>query len=210
MMNYQNNTYRKDDRNLIPPTMSPSYQGFLNTLVKENDVILLDTCTILKGEPFELLLKDLILILRRNNKQITVLQSVMEELRSLSAGTDAVKRAKALRALEVLRILQNNNVVVLRGSPNTEGSGGEGIIKYVSKNIYDKNICVLTQSGDLAADCALFRQIRSCPMTYTVTVKRISNTYGQINSFDPTGPRVEAPRTGSGTSCTDLYKTLGL
>ena len=82
MMNYQNNRYTTKDSKLIPPTMSPSYQGFLNTLVKGNDVILLDTCTILKGEPFELLLKDLIMVLRRNNKQITVLQSVMEELRS--------------------------------------------------------------------------------------------------------------------------------
>lgn len=210
MMNYQNNRYTTNDQKLIPPTMSPSYQGFLNTLVKENDVILLDTCTILKGEPFELLLKDLILILRRNGKQITVLQSVMEELRALAASSDGAKRTKALRALDLLRILQDNNIVILRGSPNTDASGGEGIIKYVSKNIYDKNICVLTQSGDLASDCALFSQIRSCPMTYTVTVKRISNVYGQINSFDPTGPRAEIPRTKTGTSCTDIYKTLGL
>ena len=210
MMNYQNNRYTTNDQKRIPPTESPSYQGFLNTLVKENDVILLDTCTILKGEPFDLLLRDLVLILRRHNKQITVLQSVMEELRSLAAGADAVKRAKAIHGLEVLRLLQNNNVMVLRGSPNAEASGGEGILKYVSKNIYDKNICVLTQSGDLASDCALFRQIRSCPMPYTVTVKRISNTYGQINSFDPAGPQMEMSRTKTETSTTKLYKILGL
>ena len=59
MMNYQNDTYRKDNRSQIPPTESPSYQGFLNTLVKGNDVILLDACTVMKGEPFEQLLKDL-------------------------------------------------------------------------------------------------------------------------------------------------------
>lgn len=210
MMNYQNNRYTTNDHKLIPPTESPSYQGFLNTLVKGNDVILLDTCTIMKGESFEQLLKDLILILQRNNKQITVLQSVMEELRSFVSSADTTKRAKAIRGLEVLRVLQTAGLVVLRGSPNAENSGGEGIIKYVSKNIYDKNICVLTQSGDLAADCGLFRQIRSCPMTYTVTVKRISNTYGQINSFDPTGPRTEAPRAKTSASCTDIYKTLGL
>ena len=219
MMNYQNNryfnnyttnTYSANNHNPVPPTESPSYLGFLNTLVKENHVILLDTCTILKGEPFERLLQNLITILQRHGKQITVLQSVMEELRAISTGPDSVKRAKALRALECLRLLQINNVVVLRGSPNTESSGGEGIIKYVSKNIYDKNICVLTQSGDLAADCALFQQIRSCPMPYTVTVKRISNLYGQLNNFDPAAPRVEAPRAKSDASYTNLYKTLGL
>ena len=80
MMNYQNDTYRKDNRSQIPPTESPSYQGFLNTLVKGNEVILLDACTVMKGEPFEQLLKDLILILQRNNKQITMLQSVMETI----------------------------------------------------------------------------------------------------------------------------------
>lgn len=211
MMNYQNNTYRKDNYSLIPPTESPSYQGFLNTLVKGNDVILLDACTVMKGEPFEQLLKDLILVLQRNDKQITVLQSVMEELRSFAASSDAVKRAKAIRGLELLRILQNGGVVVLRGSPNTEGSGGEGIIKYVSKNIYDKNICVLTQSADLDTDCALFRRIRSCPMPYTVTVKRISNQYGQLNSFDPAGPRPEATRVAQTEDpCTKMFKILGL
>lgn len=211
MMNYQNNTYRKDNYSLIPPTESPSYQGFLNTLVKGNDVILLDACTVMKGEPFEQLLKDLILVLQRNDKQITVLQSVMEELRSFAASSDAVKRAKAIRGLELLRILQNGGVVVLRGSPNTEGSGGEGIIKYVSKNIYDKNICVLTQSADLDTDCALFRRIRSCPMPYTVTVKRISNQYGQLNSFDPVGARPEATRVAQTEDpCTKMFKILGL
>ena len=80
----------------------------------------------------------------------------------------------------------------------------------MARNIYDKNICVLTQSGDLAADCGLFRQIRSCPMPYKVTVKRISNLYGQINSFDPAAPRGEAPMAKADTSCADLYKALGL
>lgn len=211
MMNYQNNTYRKENCSQIPPTESPSYQGFLNTLVKGNEVILLDACTVMKGEPFEQLLKDLILILQRNNKQITMLQSVMEELRSFVSSADTAKRAKATNGLELLRVLQIAGLVVLRGSPNAERSGGEGIIKYVSKNIYDKNICVLTQSGDLAADCALFSQIRSCPMPYKVTVKRISNQYGQLNSFDPAGPRPEATRvTGTEDSCAKMFRILGL
>lgn len=218
MTNYQNNRYSANNQNLVPPTMSPSYQSFLNTLIKTNDVILLDACTIVKGEPFELLLKDLITVLRRHGKQITVLQSVMEELRNMSVGADVQKRAKAIRALDLIRILQNNNIVILRGSPNTEESGGAGIIKYVSRNIYEKNILVLTQSGDLAADCALFGQIRSCRMEYAVTVKRISNLYGQINSFDSTGPRAEsAPAertpvrsTNANSQFSDLYRKLGL
>lgn len=218
MMNYQNNRYPSNSQNLIPPTMSPSYQSFLNTLVKSNDMILLDTCTILKGDAFEMLLKDLILILRRNNKQITILQSVMEELRSLSVGTDPRQRTKAARALDLLRILQSNGVIILRGSPNAEESGGAGIIKYVSKSIYEKNILVLTQSGDLAADCSLFSQIRSCRMEYTVTVKRISNQYGQLNSFNSPDSRSEsAPvdrpsnRNATATSqYSDLYRKLGL
>lgn len=218
MMNYQNNRYPTNNQNMVPPTKSPSYQAFLNTLVKTNDVILLDTCTVTKGEPFEMLLKDLITVLRRHGKQITVLQSVMEELRSMSAGPDLQKRAKATRALDLIRILQNNNIVILRGSPNTEESGGAGIIKYVSRNVYEKNILVLTQSGDLAADCGLFSQIRSCRMDYTVTVKRISNLYGQINSFDSTGPRAEsAPQecvptrsANANSQFSDLYRKLGL
>lgn len=218
MMNYQNNRYSANSQNLIPPTMSPSYQSFLNTLVRSNDVILLDACTILKGEAFEMLLKDLIMILRRNDKQITILQSVMEELRSMSASTDARKREKANRALELIRILQNNGVIILRGSPNAEESGGAGIIKYVSKNIYEKNILVLTQSGDLAADCSLFSQIRSCRMEYTVTVKRIFNQYGQLNSFNSLDSRTEAvhaervsARNNAGSSqYSDLFRKLGL
>lgn len=218
MMNYQNNRYTTGSQNIIPPTMNPSYQAFLNSLVKSSDVILLDTCTILKGDAFELLLKDLILILRRQNRQITILQSVMEELRSMSAGADAQKRMKATHALDLLRILQNNGVVIFRGSPNTEESGGAGIIRYVSKNIYEKNILVLTQSADLAADCGLFSQIRSCRMEYAVTVKRISNPYGQINSFNGTDSRTEQ-RTGERPSVrnttgssqySDLYRKLGL
>ena len=189
MMNHQNNRYAASSQNLISPTMSPSYQSFLEALVRRNDVILLDTSTILKGESFEMLLKDLIMILRRNGKQITILQSVMEELRSMSVGPDARNRRKASRALELIRILQNNGVIILRGSPNTEESGGAGIIKYVSKNTYEKNILVLTQSADLAADCSFFRQIRSCRMDYAVTVKRISNQYGQINSFNSSDSR---------------------
>lgn len=218
MMNYQNNRYSANSQNLIPPTMNPSYQSFLNTLVKSNDLILLDTGTILKGEPFEMLLKDLIMILRRHGKQITILQSVMEELRSMSVSTDARKRMKATRALDLIRILQNNNVIIPRGSPNTEENGGAGIIKYVSKNIYEKNILVLTQSGDLAADCSLFSQIRSCRMEYTVTVKRISNQYGQLNSFNSPDSRTEAvpvertsARNNVGSSqYSDLYRKLGL
>ena len=194
MMNYQNNRYSTNTQNIIPPTMSPSYQSFLNTLIKSNDLILLDTGTILKGDAFEMLLKDLIMILRRHSKQLAVLQSVMEELRSMSVGPDARKREKANRALELIRILQNNGVIILRGSPNTEESGGAGIIKYVSKSIYEKNILVLTQSGDLAADCSLFGQIRSCRMEYTVTVKRISNQYGQLNSFNSPDSRTEVVR----------------
>lgn len=217
MTNYQNNRYTTN-QNLVPPTMSPSYQSFLSTLIKSNDVILLDTCTILKGDPFEMLLKDLITVLRRHGKQITILQSVMEELRGLSTGTDAQKRMKAVRALDLIRILQNNNIVILRGSPNTEESGGAGIIKYVSKNIYEKNILVLTQSGDLAADCTLFSQIRSCRMEYAVTVKRISNQYGQINSFDSSAPRTEprpaermpARNTTADSQYSDLFRKLGL
>ncbi|MBQ3194777.1 MAG: hypothetical protein IJB59_14545 [Oscillospiraceae bacterium] len=218
MMNYQNNRYPTNSQNLIPPTMSPSYQSFLNTLVKSNDLILLDTGTILKGEPFEMLLKDLILILRRHSKQITILQSVMEELRSMSVGTDTHKRMKATRALDLIRILQNNNVIILRGSPNTEESGSAGIIKYVSKNIYEKNILVLTQSGDLAADCSLFSQIRSCRMEYTVTVKRISNQYGQLNSFNSPDSRTEvvhaervsARNNAESSQYSDLFRKLGL
>lgn len=218
MMNYQNNRYPANSQNLIPPTMSPSYQSFLNTLVRSNDVILLDACTILKGDPFEMLLKDLIMVLRRNDKQITILQSVMEELRTMSVGTDLRKREKANRALDLIRILQNNSVIILRGSPNTEESGGAGIIKYVSKHIYEKNILVLTQSGDLAADCSLFSQIRSCRMEYAVTVKRISNQYGQINSFNSPDSRTEAApaerpsaRTNAGNSqYSDLFRKLGL
>ena len=218
MMNYQNNRYTSGSQNLIPPTMNPSYQAFLNTLVKSSDVILADTCTILKGDAFEMLLKDLIMVLRRHGKQITILQSVMEELRSMSAGADPRQRTKATRALELIRILQSNGVVILRGSPNAEESGGSGIIKYVSKNIYEKNILVLTQSGDLAADCGLFSQIRSCRMEYTVTVKRISNSYGQLNSFNGTDSRTEQ-RTGERPSVrnttgssqySDLYRKLGL
>ena len=68
MTNNQNNRYSANSQNLVPPTMSPSYQSFLNTLIKTNDVILLDACTIVKGEPFELLLKDLITFLRRHGK----------------------------------------------------------------------------------------------------------------------------------------------
>ena len=218
MMNYQNNRYPANSQNLIPPTMSPSDQSFLNTLVRSNDVILLDACTILKGDPFEMLLKDLIMVLRRNDKQITILQSVMEELRTMSVGTDLRKREKANRALDLIRILQNNGVIILRGSPNTEESGGAGIIKYVSKHIYEKNILVLTQSGDLAADCSLFSQIRSCRMEYAVTVKRISNLYGQINSFNSPDSRTEAApaerpsaRTNAGNSqYSDLFRKLGL
>lgn len=218
MMNYQNNRYSANSQNLIPPTMNPSYQSFLNTLVKSNDLILLDTGTILKGEPFEMLLKDLIMILRRHGKQITILQSVMEELRSMSVSTDARKRMKATRALDLIRILQNNNVIILRGSPNTEESGSSGIIKYVSKNIYEKNILVLTQSGDLAADCNLFSQIRSCRMEYAVTVKRISNQYGQLNSFNGSDARTElAPaerasvrNTAGNAQYSDLFRKLGL
>lgn len=218
MMNYQNNRYPTNSQNLIPPTMSPSYQSFLNTLIKSNDVILLDTCTILKGDPFEMLLKDLITVLRRHGKQITILQSVMEELREMSSGADAQKRMKATRALDLIRILQNNGIVILRGSPNTEESGGAGIIKYVSKNIYEKNILVLTQSGDLAADCGLFSQIRSCRLEYAVTVKRISNQYGQINSFEGSGSRAEprtaerapARNTADGSQYADLFRKLGI
>lgn len=218
MTNFQNNRYPTNSQNLIPPTMSPAYQSFLSTLVKTNDVILLDACTILKGEPFELLLKDLITVLRRHGKQITILQSVMEELRGMSIGADAQKRAKATRGLDLIRILQNNNIVILRGSPNTEESGGAGIIKYVSRNIYEKNILVLTQSGDLASDCALFSQIRSCRMEYSVTVKRISNLYGQINGFDSAGPRAEPSsaernpvrNTTTNSQVSELYRKLGL
>ena len=218
MMNHQNNRYSANSQNPIPPTMSPSYQSFLNTLVRSSDVILLDACTILKGDPFELLMKDLILILRHHDKQLTILQSVMEELRSMSVSADARKRAKAIRALDLIRILQNNNIVILRGSPNAEESGGAGIIKYVSKNIYEKNILVLTQAGDLAADCGLFGQIRSCRMEYTVTVKRISNQYGQLNSFNgpdarpepAAGDRNPAGSAAGSTQFADLYRKLGL
>ena len=218
MTNYQNNRYSTGNQNLVPPTSSPSYQAFLDSLLKANDVILLDTCTILKGEPFELLLKDLIMILRRRGKQLTILQSVMEELRALSASGDPQKRTNAIYALDLIRVLQNKDLIALRGSPNTEESGGAGIIKYVSKNIYDKNILVLTQAGDLAADCALFSQIRSCRMEYSVTVKRISNQYGQINGFDNSSSHSEsklregtpARNNTTGSQYSNLIRALGL
>lgn len=168
----------------VNPTANPSYAARLDSLVKNNDLIIIAGDTAAKGRPFDLFMSTLIPILKKYRKQVTVMQASVNALRTLSTdGLDPTIKDKATRALEGINALHGAGFIALRGDPNLEDANGQ-ILKFVFENAFKKNILVITQSAPLAIDCNLLSKIKSTHLDNSTVVKRISTVYGEIDSFD--------------------------
>ena len=168
----------------VDSTKNPSYIQFIDNLIQGADVIFLDTDTAAKCKPFEELIKTISPMLAKYKKKIIFPQAGMHELRQQATSIDTRTREKAERTLEGLNALSTVGIVGFRGNPNLAETAGEYIIKYVCQHIFDEDIVVLTQDGDLARDCRLFGDFKSTHMNHTVVCKRISDAYGRLNNFE--------------------------
>lgn len=169
--------------NLNTPVQSPSYLAYLDNLIKTSDMILLDADTAQKGTAFDALVRQFVPFLAKHKRQIICPQATLNELKYLSASLDPRVAGKAAKALEGINALFHAGYIVFRGNPNERETADAAIVRCVATNIWDANILVLSQSGDVAADCKLFNQIRSTKLNHTVTIKRISDQYGRIQDF---------------------------
>jgi len=168
----------------VNPTANPSYAARLDSLVRNNDYIIIAGDAASKGRSFDLLMSTLIPLLRKYGKTVTVMQASVNALRTLStASLDSTIKDKAQRALEGINALYGAGIITLKGDPNSEDANGQ-ILKFVFKNVFKSNILLITQNAPLAVDCNLLSRIKSTHLDNSVTVRRISTVYGEIDSFD--------------------------
>jgi len=167
----------------VAPTDNPSYLQFVGNSVKNHDVIILNADTAMKGDPFVRFFELVAPFLKEENKKITVPQAVLAELRHAADSPDAQKSRKAKVALEDINLLSRAGYVKYAGDPNVRETGSAWILKFVSREIWSQRILVLSQDAALAEDLMVFSRLRSMRPDNHVTVKRISNEYGQLNNF---------------------------
>lgn len=200
--------------NFSTPVQSPSYLAYLDNLIKTSDTILLDSDTAQKGDAFDALVRQFVPFLAKHKRQIICLQATLNELKYLSASLDPRAAGKATKALEGINALSNAGYIVFRGNPNERENADAAIVRWVATNIWESNILVLSQSGDVAADCKLFNQIRSTKLNHTVTVKRISDQYGRIQDFldlhDNNTHRSGDSEQKTNSNTADVLKRFGL
>ncbi|MBE6551901.1 MAG: hypothetical protein E7665_07185 [Ruminococcaceae bacterium] len=205
------NTINSISGNLNTPAQSPSYLAYLDNLIKTSDMIILDADTAQKGAAYDALVRQFIPFLAKHKRQIICPQATLSELKFLSASVDQRVAGKATKALEGIHALFHAGFIVFRGDPNKSETADAAIIRMVATNIWDTNILVLTQSGDVAADCKLFNQIRSTKINHTVTVKRISDQFGKLQDFFESHnslDQISEKKTTANTA--DVLKRFGL
>lgn len=196
--------------NLNTPVQSPSYLAYLENLIKTSDMILLDADTAQKGIAFDALVRQLLPILGKYKRQFICPQATMNELKTLSASPDISVASKATKAIECIMALFKIGYLVFRGNPNETETADAAIVRCVATNIWDTNILVLSQSGNVAADCKLFNQIRSTKLNHTVTVKRISDQYGRIQDFLDSHNNTNHSNQKISSSTAEILKRFGL
>jgi len=167
----------------IAPTDNPSYLQFVGNAVKNNDVIILNRDTSMKGKGFVQLFETLAKPLSENRKKVVVPQAVLAELRHTADSPDTQESRKAKEAMEDIIELYRAGYIKFAGDPNVRETGSAWILKYVSREIWSQRILVLTQDAALAEDLMVFSRLRSTRPDNQVTVKRVSNDFGQLNNF---------------------------
>lgn len=206
--------YAAADNNV---TMSPSYLGYLDNLVRTSEVILLNADFAQKGAGFEAFIRSLIPILDKYKRKIMCPQATSAELRYLCTSPDVGVSKRATAAREGIAALYHAGYIVYSGDPNIRETADAAAVKFVFTNIWDKNILVLTQSREVFEDCRLFERIRSTKLNHTVTVKRITDMNGRIGDFsenrDPVSAKSEQRQTvtaNANANTAEILKRFGL
>jgi len=90
----------------IAPTDNPSYLQFVGNAVKNNDVIILNRDTSMKGKGFVQLFETLAKPLSENRKKVVVPQAVLAELRHTADSPDTQESRKAKEAMEDMLMMR--------------------------------------------------------------------------------------------------------
>lgn len=143
--------------------------------------ILFDTCSILKGDDFAFLMRDLI---HGGNHKIVILLSVISELRHLAISERSECRVEAARAYRELQVLNKVGVIRTEGEDMYQ-QADFSILKYVSINRFNsRKLVVITQDRQLSEDILKLNKTSTLPSLTPVSVFKLGKDGKPIQVLD--------------------------
>ena len=136
---------------------------YLKQQIQFNDIIWIDTCTMMYIQRFELFIKNVRPILLELNKQIQIPDCVMAELAKHQLSSDEYKQASATEALSLIKA--NNDIFKVEHIENDASNGETFADPKILTAILEKrrNIPQLLISNDqrLTSDAYKFNDLES-------------------------------------------------
>lgn len=136
---------------------------YLKQQIQDNEIIWIDTCTMMYIQRFELFIKNARPILIESNKKIQILDCVMAELAKHQLSADAYKQASATEALNLIKA--NNDIFKIEHLDNNASNGENFADPKILTVILEKrrNIPQLLISNDqrLTSDAYKFNDFES-------------------------------------------------
>lgn len=136
---------------------------YLKQQIQDNEIIWIDTCTMMYIQRFELFIKNARPILIESNKKIQIPDCVMAELAKHQLSADAYKQASATEALNLIKA--NNDIFKIEHLDNNASNGENFADPKILTVILEKrrNIPQLLISNDqrLTSDAYKFNDFES-------------------------------------------------
>lgn len=136
---------------------------YITKQISENEIIWIDTCTMMYIQRFESFIKNVRPILIESNKKIQIPDCVMAELAKHQLSADACKQASATEALSLIK--SNNDILKVEHLDNDASNGENFADPKILTVILEKrrNIPQLLISNDqrLTSDAYKFNDLES-------------------------------------------------
>jgi len=136
---------------------------YMKKQIEHNDLIWIDTCTMMYTERFEIFIKNARSLLLENNKKIIVPDCVMAELAKHQCSEDETRRICASAAIEIIRC--NSDIFKVEYIEN-DASNGENfadpkILTVILENRRNLNQLLISNDQRLTSDANKFNYLES-------------------------------------------------
>lgn len=128
------------------------YEQSLVGFVRGYDQIVFDTCSILDNNAFKKCVWGMLPSLRRVKKKISLPYAVVQEIKYLSQAEKTTCKEQAQKADTELNALDYIGMIDYVGDPKVFEQADYAILKYASKERFEKKILVITNDKELAND----------------------------------------------------------